>query len=76
MSVFIKVPSILGVKSAEEGSGVELGTFIFASFLLFKPLRRTVNLPFFLFCYTPKYGSWLNMAEIELSILGRQCLNR
>lgn len=28
------------------------------------------------FCYTPKHGSWLNMAEIELSILSRQCLNR
>jgi len=26
--------------------------------------------------YTPKHGSWLNMAEIELSVLGRQCLNR
>jgi len=24
--------------------------------------------------YTPKHGSWLNMAEIELSILSRQCL--
>jgi hypothetical protein len=23
--------------------------------------------------YTPKHGSWLNMAEIELSVLGRQC---
>ncbi len=28
------------------------------------------------FCYTPKHGSWLNMAEIELSVLSRQCLNR
>lgn len=28
------------------------------------------------FCYTPKHGSWLNMAEIELSILSRQCLDR
>lgn len=28
------------------------------------------------FCYTPKHGSWLNMAEIELSVLGKQCLNR
>lgn len=28
------------------------------------------------FCYTPKHGSWLNMAEIELSILARQCLDR
>lgn len=26
--------------------------------------------------YTPKHGSWLNMAEIELSILSRQCLNQ
>ena len=26
--------------------------------------------------YTPKHGSWLDMAEIELGILGRQCLNR
>jgi DDE superfamily endonuclease len=26
--------------------------------------------------YTPKHASWLNMVEIELSILGRQCLDR
>ena len=26
--------------------------------------------------YTPKHGSWLNMAEIELSVLPRQCLDR
>ena len=28
------------------------------------------------FHYTPKHGSWLNMAEIELSVLARQCLHR
>jgi hypothetical protein len=28
------------------------------------------------FHYTPKHGSWLNMAEIELSVLARQCLRR
>ena len=28
------------------------------------------------FHYTPKHGSWLNMAEIELSVLSRQCLDR
>jgi transposase len=28
------------------------------------------------FHYTPKHGSWLNMAEIEISVLGRQCLKR
>lgn len=26
--------------------------------------------------YTPKHGSWLNVAEIELSVVGRQCLDR
>lgn len=26
--------------------------------------------------YTPKHGSWLNMAETELSVLARQCLKR
>jgi len=30
----------------------------------------------FEFHYTPKHGSWLNIAEIELSVLSRQCLNR
>jgi hypothetical protein len=30
----------------------------------------------FEFIYTPKHGSWLNMAEIELNVLTRQCLNR
>ena len=33
-------------------------------------LRRRLRL-----CHTPKNGSWLNMAEMELSILSRQCLN-
>ncbi len=30
----------------------------------------------FEFVYTPKHGSWLNMAEIELNVLNGQCLNR
>lgn len=33
-------------------------------------LRRVV------FHYTPKHASWLNMAEIEIGVLSRQCLNR
>ena len=28
------------------------------------------------FHYTPKHGSWLNMVELELSVLSRQCLER
>ena len=34
--------------------------------------RRLVNR--FEFHHTPKHGSWLNMAEIELSVLSRECL--
>lgn len=30
----------------------------------------------FEFIHTPKHGSWLNMAEIELNVLSAQCLNR
>ena len=26
--------------------------------------------------YTPKHGSWLNMAEIEIGVLSRQCLSK
>lgn len=26
--------------------------------------------------YTPKHGSWLDMAEIELNVMTRQCLSR
>jgi len=30
----------------------------------------------FEFIYTPKHGSWLNMAEIELNVMVKQCLSR
>ena len=26
------------------------------------------------FCYTPKHASWLNMAEIEINVMGKECL--
>jgi hypothetical protein len=47
-----------------------------AIYLAFEPdeARRLVNR--FEFHFIPKHGSWLNMAEIELSVLSRQCLNR
>ena len=28
------------------------------------------------FRYTPKHGSWLNMAEIEFAVVTKQCLNQ
>lgn len=42
----------------------------------FKPKEAKRLWDRFEFIYTPKHGSWLNMAEIELHILNGQCLNR
>ncbi len=40
----------------------------------FPPAEARRLMERFEFCFTPKHGSWLNMAEIELSVLIRQCL--
>jgi hypothetical protein len=42
----------------------------------FEPARARVIAERLEWHYTPKHGSWLNMAEIELSVLARQALNR
>ncbi len=42
----------------------------------FVPDKAKEILDKFEFVYTPKHGSWLNMAEIELNVLAGQCLNR
>ena len=42
----------------------------------FKPNEAKKLWDRFEFVYTPKHGSWLNMAEIELQVLNKQCLNR
>jgi len=42
----------------------------------FDPVTARRLVERFEFHYTPKHGSWLNIAEIELSVLGRQCLAR
>lgn len=42
----------------------------------FPPEKAKAILDRFEFVYTPKHGSWLNMAEIELNVLMGQCLKR
>ena len=42
----------------------------------FEPAEATALWDRFEFVYTPKHGSWLNVAEVELNVLIRQCLNR
>jgi hypothetical protein len=46
---------------------------LYAAFPAPKALRLAKRLEIH---YTPKHGSWLNIAEIELSVLSKQCLNR
>jgi hypothetical protein len=47
-----------------------------AFYLVFEPGEARRLTQRFELHYTPKHGSWLNMAEIELSALVRQCLDR
>lgn len=42
----------------------------------FEPAEARRMLKRLEFHHTPKHGSWLNMAEIELSVFSRQCLSR
>ena len=47
-----------------------------AFYEVFKPEEAKRLVDRFEFVFTPKHGSWLNMAEIELRVLSGQCLNR
>ena len=42
----------------------------------YQPAEAKRILDRFEFVFTPKHGSWLNMAEIELNVLNNQCLGR
>lgn len=53
------------------------GTHNIGSFYdAFSPEEAKALVDRFEIIFTPKHGSWLNMAEIELSVLQRQCLDR
>ena len=47
-----------------------------ALYACFEPAEAKRILDKLEFHYTPVHGSWLNMAETELSVLARQCLDR
>ena len=42
---------------------------------VFAPVRARPLVRRIAFCYTPEHGSWLNIAENELSSLTRQCID-
>jgi transposase len=47
-----------------------------ADYEAFEPSEAKRLIDRFEFVFTPKHGSWLNMAEIELHVLSSQCLSR
>ncbi len=54
-----------------------LNTHSYGSFYEHLPAQQARKLACkFNFHFTPKHGSWLNMAEMEFSVLARECLNR
>ncbi|MGD1854526.1 MAG: IS630 family transposase [Leptolyngbyaceae cyanobacterium] len=52
-----------------------LNTHIGAFYEAFEPEQARQLVRRIDFCYTPKHGSWLNIAENELSAMTRQCVN-
>jgi hypothetical protein len=46
-----------------------------AFYEVFEPARARAYVKRLAFCYTPKHGSWLNVAECELSCMTSQCLS-
>lgn len=76
---FIKTIADVWYKEAKKITLVmdNLATHTPAAFYeVFEPKEAKRILDRFEFVYTPKHGSWLNMAEIELNVLMGQCLSR
>jgi len=71
--VDIYFPDAVKVVVVEDNLNTHDGTSLYETFLPDEARRILDRLEFH---FTPKHGSWLDMAETELSILSRQCLNR
>lgn len=66
-------PDAIKIKLVMDNYGTHKAAAFYETF---KPKEAKRIWDRFEFVYTPKHGSWLNMAEIELHVLMSQCLNR
>lgn len=66
-------PDVEKVRVVLDNLNTHKKSSLYATFLPNEAHRISRKLEFI---YTPKHGSWLNMAEIELSVLSAQCLDR
>lgn len=65
-----RYPQAQKIKIVQDNLNTHIGASLYKAFIPEEARRILDKLEFH---YTPKHGSWLNMAEIELSVLARQC---
>jgi hypothetical protein len=66
-------PHVTKVHLILDNLNTHVGSSLYETFAPEKARRLLDRLEFH---YTPKHASWLNMAELEISVMNRQCLNR
>jgi len=71
--VDVHFPNAIRIRVIQDNLNTHNPAFLYA---VFEPTEAKRILDKLEFHYTPKHGSWLNMAEIEFSVLSRQCLDR
>jgi hypothetical protein len=71
--VDVGFPDALQIRIVQDNLNTHVKASLYKAFEASEARRILNRLDFH---YTPKHGSWLNMAEIELSVLSRQCLDR
>ena len=66
-------PQAIKIRLVQDNLNTHDGASLYEAFC---PTKARELLDRIEFHYTPKHGSWLNMAETEISIMNRQCLDR
>ena len=69
----IEFPTARRIRLVLDNLNTHVGGALYETFAPDEARRLMEKLEFH---YTPKHASWLNMAEIEINVLSRQCLNR
>ncbi|MCB9137010.1 MAG: IS630 family transposase [Caldilineaceae bacterium] len=71
--VDVEFPAARRIRLVLDNLNTHVGSALYETFPPHEARRLMEKLEFH---YTPKHASWLNMAEIEINVLVRQCLNR
>jgi hypothetical protein len=69
----VQYPQAIKIRLVQDNLNTHDGASLYEAFC---PTKARELLDRIEFHYTPKHGSWLNMAETEISIMNRQCLDR